>query len=268
MALFPLPMCGRFALHASPEIVAEFLSLDEIDEFPPRYNIAPTQPILIAIGGHQDRPDANRANRSAQLARWGLIPSWVKDASKFPLLINARGETAATKNSFRAAMKYRRCLIPATEFYEWRRTGGGPSEPFLFRPKFGRPFAFAGLMETTIDPDGGEIDTAAIVTTKASGPPADIHDRMPVAIEEGEFERWLDCRDYNPAGVADLIAGSAVRGFEIVRIGTAVNKVMNADPSIQEPVDEHPIRSTGETKTAREADTGSHSDDVDQLKLI
>lgn len=261
-------MCGRFALHASPEIVADFLSVDEIDDFPPRYNIAPTQPILIAIGGRADRPDANRANRanrSAQLARWGLIPSWVKDASKFPLLINARGETAATKNSFRAAMKYRRCLIPATEFYEWRRSGSGPSAPFLFRPKGGRPFAFAGLTETAIDADGGEIDTAAIVTTAASGSAKEIHDRMPVALEEGEFERWLNCREYDASDVADLIAGSAVPDFEIVPIGPAVNKVANANPSIQEPV-KQPV-DEGKDDKARDDATSGNGDDT-QLKLI
>ncbi|MEN3791438.1 SOS response-associated peptidase [Fulvimarina sp. MAC3] len=264
-ALFPLHMCGRFALHTSPEIVADFLSIEEIDDFPPRYNIAPTQPILIAIGGRAEHPDANRANRSAQLARWGLIPSWVKDASKFPLLINARGETVATKNSFRAALKYRRCLIPATEFYEWRRSGSGPSAPYLFRPKGGRPFAFAGLMETAIDSDGGEIDTAAIVTTAAAGPPSEIHDRMPVALEEGEFERWLNCRDYDASDVADLLARSAVPDFEIVPIGTAVNKVANSNPSIQEPI-EKPIDDREDGKKGK---GGAESDGSDaQLKLI
>ncbi|MER0237960.1 SOS response-associated peptidase [Fulvimarina sp. MAC8] len=258
-------MCGRFALHASPEIVAEFLSLEEIDHFPPRYNIAPTQPIVIAIGGREDRPDANRANRSAQLVRWGLVPSWVKDTSKFPLLINARGETAATKNSFRAAMKYRRCLIPATEFYEWRSTDSRLSQPFLFRPKSGRPFAFAGLMETAIDPDGGEIDTAAIVTSAAAGPPKEVHDRMPVALEEGEFERWLNCREYDSSDVADLIASSIVQDFEIVPIGTAVNKVANSNPAIQEPI-EKPIDDTQDRKKKEASADGG--DGGAQLKLI
>nr|WP_273506720.1 SOS response-associated peptidase [Fulvimarina manganoxydans] len=229
-------MCGRFALHASPERVAELLSLDEIEDFPPRYNIAPTQPILLVIGGAEARPEANRAGRSALLARWGLIPSWVKDASKFPLLINARAETAATKNSFRAAMTYRRCLIPATEFYEWRRTGSGPAKPFLFRPASAQPFAFAGLLETAHGPDGGELDTAAIVTTSAEGALTEIHNRMPVVVEEPDYERWLDCRTNAPGAVADIVATSAAKDFAILPVGTAVNKVANSGPEVQAPI--------------------------------
>ena len=114
-------MCGRFTLTAPPERIAELLALAEIEPFPPRYNIAPTQPILIAIGGGSERPGANLPDRTALLVRWGLIPSWVKDPKDFPLLINARAETATTKNSFRGAVKYRRCLIPASGFYEWKR---------------------------------------------------------------------------------------------------------------------------------------------------
>ncbi|MDY8110477.1 SOS response-associated peptidase [Fulvimarina sp. 2208YS6-2-32] len=260
-------MCGRFALHASPELIAEFLSLEEIEAFPPRYNIAPTQPILIAISGRDSRPDANAANRSAQLARWGLIPPWVKDASKFPLLINARSETAATKNSFRAALKYRRCLIPATEFYEWRRSASGPSEPFLFRPKSGRPFAFAALMETAIDQDGGEIDTAAIITAAATGAARKIHDRMPVTIEEAHFERWLNCRDYAPGDVAGIFGASQVPEFDIVPISTAVNKVANAGPSIQEPTSVPQRQSERNDDGAGEA-AGTGKGTGDQLTLL
>ena len=98
-------MCGRFTLTAPPDDVAALLALAELDPFPPRYNIAPTQPILIAIGGQPERPGANLPNRTALIVRWGLIPSWVKDVKAFPLLINARAETASGKNAFRGAMR-------------------------------------------------------------------------------------------------------------------------------------------------------------------
>ena len=111
-------MCGRFSLTASPEEVAEFFDLEEVEDFPPRYNIAPTQPILIIAGDISRAPGDNRSNRRPLLVRWGLIPSWVKDLEKFPLLINARSETAAEKASFRAAMRHRRVLIAASGFYE------------------------------------------------------------------------------------------------------------------------------------------------------
>ncbi|RFC66547.1 SOS response-associated peptidase [Fulvimarina endophytica] len=254
-------MCGRFALHAKPELVAEFLSAGDVTDFPPRYNIAPTQPILLAIGDEGERPNGNASGRSLQLARWGLIPSWVKDASGFPLLINARGETAATKHSFRSAMKYRRCLVPATEFYEWRREGKGASQPFLFRPADRRPFAFAALMETAIGPDGGELDTAALVTTAASGAAKTIHDRMPVTVGEPDFERWLNCRNYGVADVNDLLERSDVPDFDIVPIGPAVNKVANMGPSIQDPV-ERPIEDRDMPGDRNETPLG------DQLRLI
>ena len=113
-------MCGRYGLAATPEEVAELLGVMEIDGFPHRYNIAPTQPILAVISGERQELGSNRPDRQALLVRWGLIPGWVKDTRDFPLLINARSETAITKASFRAAMRHRRVLIPATGFYEWQ----------------------------------------------------------------------------------------------------------------------------------------------------
>ena len=267
-------MCGRFALHASPELVAELLSLDEIEDFPPRYNIAPTQPILMATAGPPREPGSNLPDRVALLVRWGLIPSWVKDASKFPLLINARAETVATKNSFRAAMTYRRCLIPATEFYEWKRTGSGPAQPFLFRPVSARPFAFAGLLETAHGPDGGELDTAAIVTTAAQGALTEIHDRMPVIVEEPDYERWLDCRTNGPGAVADLVTTSAAKDFSIVPIGTAVNKVAHAGPEVQTPIGDFGAGGpgtrglSGVKGDSAQTPRGDEARQADQLKLF
>jgi putative SOS response-associated peptidase YedK len=134
-------MCGRFSLTATPEEVQELFGLEEIEDFPPRYNIAPTQPILIVAGDIRREEGDNRTDRRALLARWGLLPGWVKDPADFPLLINARSETAAEKASFRAAMRHRRILVAASGFYEWHRPPKGSkqkSTPYWIKPRAGR----------------------------------------------------------------------------------------------------------------------------------
>ena len=197
-------MCGRFSITATKEDVEELFGVDGVDEFPPRYNIAPTQPILMVRQGPRPEPGSNRPVREAQLVRWGLIPSWVKDVKAFPLLINARSETVIEKASFRAAIRHRRTLVPASGFYEWHRTGGKATQAYWVRPRHGGLIAFAGLMETYLAPDGSEIDTGSILTTQSNPTFMPIHDRMPVVIEEKDFTRWLDCRDVEPRQVADL----------------------------------------------------------------
>ncbi|WP_256477782.1 SOS response-associated peptidase [Aurantimonas marianensis] len=229
-------MCGRFTLTASPETMAEMLALAEIEPFPPRYNIAPTQPILLVIGGQADRPEANSPDRTAVLARWGFIPSWVKEWRSFPLLFNARAETAAEKNSFRAAMRHRRCLIPASGFYEWRRREKAKSEAYFLRPGDGLPFCFAGVMETWLGADGSEVDTAAILTTAANRRIAPIHERMPVVVNPSDHARWLNCRENDPASIADVLNAANDDFFDPVRVTDRVNAVANTDPDIQRPI--------------------------------
>nr|WP_206453562.1 SOS response-associated peptidase [Aurantimonas marina] len=238
-------MCGRFTLTATPETIAEMLALAEIESFPPRYNIAPTQPILIVLGGQADRPEANSPNRMAVLARWGFIPSWVKDWRSFPLLFNARAETAAEKNSFRAAMRYRRCLIPTSGFYEWRRRGKAKSEAYFLRPGDGAPFCFAGLAETWLGADGSEVDTAAILTTAANRRIAPIHERMPVVVNPADYARWLNCRDNDPSSVADILQAANDDFFHPVHVSDRVNAVANTDPDIQRPIAEAEPLPTG-----------------------
>lgn len=241
-------MCGRFSLLQSPDDVEAFFSLTGIDDFPPRYNIAPTQPVLVVVAGMPREPGSNRSDREAHLARWGLLPSWVKDPRDFPLLINARAETAAEKASFRAAMRHRRALIPASGFYEWRRDKAtGQSQAYWIRPAAGGVVGFGALAETWNSPDGSELDTAAILTTRASPSIAFIHDRMPVTIMPEDFARWLDCRTQEPRDVADLLAPAPDGFFEAIPVSDKVNKVANTTPDIQDcvepkafPVDEKP----------------------------
>ncbi|MCY0147606.1 SOS response-associated peptidase [Hoeflea sp. G2-23] len=231
-------MCGRFSLTATPEEVQEMFGLEEIEDFPPRYNIAPTQPILIIAGDRRREEGDNRTDRRALLARWGFLPGWVKDPADFPLLINARSETAAEKASFRAAMRHRRVLIAASGFYEWHRPPKGSNEkstPYWIKPKGGGIVAFGGLLETYMSADGAEIDTAAVLTTAANQMIARVHDRMPVVIRPEDFSRWLDCLNQEPRHVADLMAPAPEDYFEAIRISDLVNKVANSGPEVQEP---------------------------------
>ncbi|MEW9806684.1 SOS response-associated peptidase [Mesorhizobium sp. ZMM04-5] len=227
-------MCGRFALTATPEEIVAVLGVMDAEDFPPRYNIAPTQPILLAIAGDRRDAGSNLPDRRLMLARWGFIPAWAKNTADLPLNINARSETAASKPSFKTAMRHRRVLIPASGFYEWRRQTGRRPQPYWMRPTHGGVVAFGGLMETYAEPGGSEIDTAAILTTAASADIAPIHDRMPVVIGPEHFEAWLDCRTREPRDVADLMRTPAEGTFEAVPVSERVNSVANDGPDLQQ----------------------------------
>lgn len=248
-------MCGRFSLTATPEEVAELFELDEIDPFPPRYNIAPTQPILM-VG------DGPAGKRKATLVRWGLVPSWVKDPQDFTLLLNARSETAAEKPSFRAAMRHKRTLVPASGFYEWHRPAEKslPKQAWWIRPAGGGIVCFGGLMETWSDAGGSEIDSGCILTTQSNAQIGAIHHRMPVVIRPQDFDRWLDCKTQEPRDVADLMNPVEEGFFEAIAVSDKVNKVANAGPDIQEPV-KTPV--TSGSKVEKPAKPDSETDQFD-----
>ena len=253
-------MCGRFSLTASPQEVADLLELDELEAFPPRYNIAPTQPVLMVTDGPSGK-------REGVLVRWGLVPSWVKDPADFTLLLNARSETAATKPSFRNAMRHRRTLIPASGFYEWHRPADKklPRQAYWIRPTHGGIVCFGGLMETWASKDGSEIDSGAILTTAANSAISSIHDRMPVVIKPQDLARWLDCKTQEPRDVEDLMQPVESSYFEAIPISDKVNKVANSGADIQKPVEptnaREPERESRATKQDRPADHG-------QMKLF
>jgi len=230
------PMCGRFALDLTPEDIMALFGVMEVPPFPPLYNIAPTQPIMMVIRDHPRGPGSNLPRNRVELVRWGFIPGWAKDPKQLPLLINARSESASEKNTFRAAMRHRRTLVPASGFYEWKRDGSKKSQPYWVRPRNGRFVAFAGLMETFLDPNGSEIDTGAILTTASSGAIAGIHDRAPVFIAPEHFDRWLDCRFSEPRDVFDLMRPAPPDFFEAIPVSDKVNKVVNTGPEIQQAV--------------------------------
>lgn len=255
-------MCGRYSITATPEDVEEFFAVDDVDPFPPRYNIAPTQPILMIRQGARSEPGSNRPERESVLVRWGLIPSWVKDVKAFPLLLNARSESVIEKPSFRGAIRHHRTLVPASGFYEWKRTGEKKSQAYWVRPRNGGLIAFAGLMETYLAPDGSEIDTGAILTTESNKAFMPIHDRMPVVIQPEHFGRWLNCRDYEPRQVADLFSAAEPDFFDAIPVSDKVNKVANVTPDIQDRVNLNNEPKAVETKPAEKPA------DKDQMKLF
>ena len=223
-------MCGRFSLLASPEQLCNVFDMDALGVFPPRYNIAPTQPILtVGVGPN--------TTREAQLVRWGLIPHWVKDPNEFTLIINARSETANTKASFKTAMRHRRVLIPATGFYEWHRPEDKkqPKQAYWIRPAEQGVICFAGLVETWMGKDGSEMDSGCILTTQSNTQIGNIHHRMPVVIQPKDFESWLDCKTQEPRDVVDLMQGVDNGFFEAIAVSDRVNKVANVGPEVQEP---------------------------------
>ncbi len=227
-------MCGRFALLGTPEEIEALMGTMDVEAFPARYNIAPTQPVLMIVSGETPPPGSNRPDRRALLVRWGFIPGWVKDTANYPLMINARSETATEKASFRAAMRHRRALIPASGFFEWRRDGNKKSQAFWIRPKHGGVIAFAGLYEPWANAEGSEMDTGAILTTSANETLRPIHDRMPVVIEPKDFSRWFDCKTQEPRHVADLMKPAQADFFEAIPVSDRVNKVANMGPDILE----------------------------------
>jgi putative SOS response-associated peptidase YedK len=220
-------MCGRFVITSPPEALRQIFGYAEQPNFPPRHNIAPTQPIPVVI--------VENGIRHFRLMRWGLLPAWVKDPRGFTLLINARSETVLEKPAFKNAIRRRRCLIPADGYYEWQALGARKRPYFIFR-RDGGQIGLAGLAETWIGPNGEELDTVAIVTAPASPDLATLHPRVPVTIEPGEFDRWLDCRGEDAESVMALLAPPREGEFAWHQVSTRVNRAANDDAQLMLPM--------------------------------
>lgn len=194
-----VPMCGRYRLSRSKQIIEEeFGTHPWDDEWSPRYNIAPNQPVPV-VREHTKEPV-----RQLSLMRWGLIPRWAKDPAIAQNTINAKSETAATKAAFRDPLKFRRCLIPADGFYEWKRTGTS-KQPFCFEVCEGELFAFAGLWDGWKDSSGQWVETCSILTSTPNAVTSAIHNRMPVILGSESYDLWLDPGMQNVAAVSELL---------------------------------------------------------------
>jgi putative SOS response-associated peptidase YedK len=203
-----------------------FFGYVEQPDFPPRYNIAPTQPIPIVTAS----PHCSGRRRHFILMRWGFLPAFVKDPKSFSLLINARAETLAQRPSFRAAVRRRRCLVIADAFYAWRRRSArkGDALTFLIRRVDGEPMGFAGLYETWSDASGGEIDTACIVTTPANRTLTPILERLPAIVDPGDFHFWLDNDGVEAPAAIALLRPAPEDSLESIDISDGPTRVGDA----------------------------------------
>jgi putative SOS response-associated peptidase YedK len=221
-------VCSRYSLTTPAEAVRQLFGLTHIDPYPPRMNIAPTQPVGVV------RLDLKGA-RALELVRWGLIPGWVKDPSQFSTLLNARAETVHLKPSFKGSLRHRRCIVPASGFYEWV---GPPraKRPYLIQARDGQCLGFAGLWEHWLGADGSEIETMAIITVAANATVAPIHDRMPAILPPDQFERWLNVRDVESKDAVGLLAPASDTLLEAFEVSARVNNVRNEGPELQDRV--------------------------------
>ncbi len=227
-------MCGRFALISDTERLAEIFGLDMaavvgIPPAVPRYNIAPTQPVIAV------RLSPETRQRELTFFRWGLIPSWAKDMSMGARLINARSETVAEKPSFRAAFKRRRCIIPADGFYEWQKRDGR-KQPFYIHATDDGVLGLAGLWEVWRDPEGNSLQTCTILTTRPNELVAPLHNRMPVILEPEDYGTWLDPGDQPELGLHLLRPYPADR-LDAYPVSTLVNSPKNDSPDCIKPVE-------------------------------
>jgi putative SOS response-associated peptidase YedK len=239
-------MCGRFTLQLTPAELHEFFTLFRPIDFPPRYNIAPTQPVIaIRDNGH--------GQRVADWFRWGLIPSWATDASIGSRLINARSETVADKPAFRRAFRSQRCLVPASGFYEWQAVGRS-KQPWYLSLKSAEPLALAGLWETWTAPSGETVRTCTILTTAANSFLSELHERMPVILDRDDWPLWLDPEDQPAELLPSLLVPSPAEIWQKLAVKPLVNQVSYEGPECLQPAD----GTAADARSSETTHTSSH----------
>lgn len=231
-------VCGRYAATKDAATIADFFHAEELPlaspQMPriPNYNVTPTSEVFVVL----EQDDTRRVD----VARWGLIPSWSKDASRASRMINARSETVADKPAYRSAFRKRRCLVPADGYYEWQARPEHPKQPFFIHDEQSGPLAFAGLYEDWDGPDGA-VRSCTICTMDAQGPLARIHDRMPVVVPQGEWANWLNPGTQDPEELLERLVNQAGAGALVAYpVSTQVNKPANNGPQLLTPVAAEP----------------------------
>jgi len=219
-------MCGRYALHSNPGVIALQFGLGMVPAFTPRYNIAPGSSILIV------RQDGG-VGRVAGFYRWGLIPAWAKDPAIGNKLANARGETVAEKPSFRSAFKRWRCLVPASGFYEWK-TVAGRKQPYYIRPTGEEPFGLAAITQLWRGPDG-PVHSVSLITTAPNELMQGIHDRMPVILPEEAYGDWLDPKNQDITALKGFIHPYPAKKMTAYPVGTQVSNAKNEGAELITP---------------------------------
>lgn len=220
-------MCGRYALYGpiSRKNRSAIEFLDGEIEFGPTYNAAPTQRLPVFRV-------SEKQGRGLALMRWGLIPAWARDTSISARMINARAETVAEKPAFRAAFRHRRCLVPMSGFYEWKKHGGR-KVPYFIHPLNAEFFAAAGLYETWTGKEGeGSIDSYTIITTEANEMMRTLHERMPVILLRRDYEAWLDPGNHDMDRLKAILTPYPAEEMRAYPISSRVNSVSNDGPEI------------------------------------
>lgn len=218
-------MCGRFAITLPDDAMAQLFDAAPANDLPPvpRYNVCPTQPVAAVV--------SRDGARHYGPMRWGLIPRWYKHPTDGPLLFNARGETLAEKPAFAESAGRRRCLIPATGFYEWTKEGEARMPWFIHRTD-GAAMVFAGVWQAWMGPQGARIATCAVVTCAATGTMATLHDRVPVIVQPQDWAKWLGEEGHGAARLMQPLPDGALTAY---RVGTAVNSNRSEGSELIEP---------------------------------
>lgn len=221
-------MCGRFTLTVNPaDLQDTFSNYNFPTRFAPRFNIAPSQPVLAI---------PNDEKYTADFFVWGLIPMWAKDPTIGSRLINARGETLAEKPSFRGSYRHKRCIILADGFYEWKTFGDRKNKtPYYIHMQDRQPFGIAGLWDSWESPDGSSIKTCTIITTTPNELMEKIHDRMPVILHSRDYAKWLDAAPQTPESLQPLIKPFSADAMSAYPVSTLVNKPANDMPELVVP---------------------------------
>lgn len=227
-------MCGRFIQSARAGDYARIFGATTdpgTDALPPRFNVAPSQPVLIVR-------ETDPGRRTIAAVRWGLVPSWSRGPDARYSMINARAETVHRKPAYRGPFRYRRCLIPAEGFYEWRQSGSA-KQPYCIRPEDSEaPLAFAGLWDLWTGPQGEELESCTIIVRAAEGPVAHVHDRMPVVLDEKAWDLWLDPSVQRAEAVLPVLDMRDARGLSVYAVSRRVNSPVNEGPDLMAPEDE------------------------------
>ena len=221
-------MCGRFTLTVNPaDLQDTFSDFNFPAKFAPRFNIAPSQPVLAI---------PNDEKYTADFFVWGLIPMWAKDPEIGNRLINARGETLAEKPSFRGSYRHKRCLILSDGFYEWKAFGSRKTKtPYYIHMQDRKPFAIAGLWDHWESPDGSSIKSCTIITTTPNELMESIHDRMPVILHPRDYAKWLNPAPQTPENLQPLIKPFPTEAMTAYPVSILVNKVTNDTPELVVP---------------------------------
>jgi putative SOS response-associated peptidase YedK len=222
-------MCGRFVQMSPPEVYAGLFGAEPLQHLTPRYNIAPSQPVLAVRSG-------SAGVAELVLLRWGLVPHWSKGPDNRFSMINARAETVHEKPAYRGPFRYRRCLIPAEGFYEWKPSADG-KQPYFIHGANQAPFAMAGLWDHWQDAAGNELESCSIIVTDADPALASIHDRMPLILAPEQYHAWLDPANQDGTALRELLRSSAALKLEFQPVSKRLNSPANDDPALIDPVD-------------------------------